>query len=208
MRTILFASIFILSRLISNGQNIKALDDKNGFREAKFGMSPSSFKKLESVKNVPLKGIDEAGYKSVPSNHVSHVSYEIEFYDKDVDLHIGNYSLDKVGYWFYKNKLVTIEIYLGESRKDLYGILEILETADGKAVLKIDNFGEYHYVWQGEKVEMEYTPSYNYWRNTIRITCKALKSWEKEEQQHDEQLDQQEQEQDRKQEIQEAAKKL
>ncbi|MGD0756205.1 MAG: hypothetical protein ABR927_14220 [Bacteroidales bacterium] len=207
MRTILFASIFILSRLISSGQNLKALDDKNGFREAKFGMSASSFKKLEQMKEPPLVGLDPSKNKNVDRTKLYPVKGS--YYDKDVDLHIGNFPLDYVVYHFYKDKLVSIGIKVSQGLTNQNGVLEVLETAYGKGVFE-KNDDKWHpityRIWEGEKVKMVYTlgNDLEIVGIMISISSKELENWEK----RDIIIEEQKAEQQKRQAIQEAAKKL
>ena len=206
MKTVLLISIFILSYLFSFGQNLKALDDKNGFREAKFGMAPSSFKNLEIVKATPIVGL--SGEKKDINYHKLY-PVKGEYYDKEVDLHIGKFPLDYVEYHFYKDKLVTIEIKVSEGLTNQNGVLEVLETAYGKGVFD-KNEEKWHPItyctWDGEKVKMVYTLGNDIEIVGIRIEIinKALKNWEE----ADKIIDEQKTERQKRQEIQDAAKKL
>ena len=164
MKTLSMILSFLIIPIVVIGQNLKALDDKNGFRKATFGMSPYSFKNLEQVMVQPLIGLKE------DRNPKNSKFYPVqgEYYDKDVDLYIGNFPLDYIKYYFYKNKLVTIEIKVrkGKGLNNQNGVLEVLETAYGKGVLKkvnntsaVDNNSYSNYSWEGGKVKMKYTIS-------------------------------------------------
>ena len=180
MKTALFVSLFLLNNLFSFGQNLKALDDKNGFREAKFGVSPSSFKNLEQVKTTPIIGLDPEKSKNVDRTKLYPVKGE--YYDKDVDLHIGDFPLDYVEYYFYKNILVSIEIKVSNGFTNQNGVLNVLETAYGKGVLQKYNLGrDLYYIWEGEEIAMSYTLISEYSDligREIAITSKKLKKWE------------------------------
>jgi len=207
MKTALFVSLFLLNNLFSFGQNLKALDDKNGFREAKFGVSPSSFKNLEQVKTTPIIGLDPEKSKNVDRTKLYPVKGE--YYDKDVDLHIGNFPLDYVVYHFYKDKLVSIGIKVSQGLTNQDGVLDVLETAYGKGVFE-KNDDKWHpitySIWEGEKVKMVYTlgNDLEVVGIMISISSKELENWEK----RDIIIEAQKAEQQKKQAIQEAAKKL
>jgi hypothetical protein len=210
MKSLSMIILLFITPIVVIGQNLKALDDKNGFREAKFGMSPSSFKKLEQLKGYPLVGFDDKS----DINTRKLIPLPGQYYDKDVDLHIGDFSLDYVKYGFYKNKLLTIKIMVSEGLTNQNGILEILETAYGKGVLKKeDGLSSYsnksysYYIWEGEKVKMTYILEHDFYSpkpREIMIINKELMNWEE----ADRPIEAQKGEQRQKQAIQEAAKKL
>jgi hypothetical protein len=201
--------LLLIIPIVVIGQNLKALDEKNGFREAKFGMSPSSFKKLEPVKMITLKGL---GYLESKGTTSHSISFEREYYDKDVDLHIGDFPLDYVEYYFYKNILVSIEIKVSNGFTNQNGVLNVLETAYGKGVLQKYNLGrDLYYIWEGEEIAMSYTLISEYSDligREIAITSKKLKKWEEADKIIEAQREAQREEQTEKQKIQEAAKKL
>jgi hypothetical protein len=142
MRTILFASLFILSRLISNGQDLKALDDKNGFREAKFGMFQGSFKNLIFVSRDIREGF----------------TYEEKYKMNNDDLHIGDFILDAIYYNFYKGQLISIIIEVNNDYSNQIGVLKVLEAAYGKGLVGENTFPYKHndYAWDGKLVRMYY----------------------------------------------------
>ncbi len=75
MRTILLTSVLVLYCLTCIGQNLKALDEKYGFREAIFEMPFASFKNLTAVE-------------------------ENFFFSPSEDLTLGEYKLKSVLYQF------------------------------------------------------------------------------------------------------------
>ncbi|MEI6050819.1 MAG: hypothetical protein WCS03_18160 [Bacteroidota bacterium] len=126
--TTILLLFFIPTILI--GQNLKALDEKYGFREAKFEMPFDSFKNL--VKN-------EKDFK--------------DFYKStNEDLNLGEYVLDRVYYGFYKGQLATI-IIKTKGYTNSRGVLSIFQQAYGKGY-KINQIEEY--IWSGKKVYMSY----------------------------------------------------
>jgi hypothetical protein len=132
------ASMFVLFCFISQGQNLKALDDKYGFREAKLEMPVSAFKNIE----YHWKVIEE----SLPDEK----TYTVE----DAELKIGDYSLDEIEYVFYKGYLMTIDIEVSEGTFNQEGVLKVLEAAYGKGIEKTANGFRTSYSWQGGKVSM------------------------------------------------------
>lgn len=207
MKTLSMIFLLLIIPIIVIGQNLKALDDKNGFREAKFGMSPSSFRKLEQLKQLPLYGL---GVKEENIDRTKMYLVPGEYYDKDVDLHIGNFSLEYVKYYFYKNRLVTIKIRVSKGLTNQNGVLEVLKSAYGMGVLKKAYYISGHedtsysyYIWEGEKVKMSYTLDCDHLFESREITIinKELMNWVEVDRPIEE-------EQQRKQAIQDAAKKL
>jgi hypothetical protein len=110
------------------GQNQKALDDKNGFRDAIFERPFDSFKDLINV--------------------------EKDFYTStSEDLKLGNFQMDQVAYSFYKGQLYIIVIKT-KGYTNSRGILKILQTAYGKGYQ--DNEYIESYSWFGKRVAMAY----------------------------------------------------
>jgi len=114
--------------MIIIGQNLKALDAKYGFREAKFEMPFSSFKNLVEV--------EPCCYKSTTEN-----------------FKLGEYTLDRVVYFFYKDQLSLIMIDT-EGYINSRGFLKILQEAYGEGSQSNKYIEKYY--WFGEKVIMSY----------------------------------------------------
>ncbi len=135
MKNLIVILILLIVPMFVVGQNLKALDEKYGFRGAKFEMPFSSFKGLIKLGEVSKEYIP---YKAT-----------------NEDLRLGDYTLDEVDYTFYKGKLAAIMINTKGSSNGS-GLLKILQTAYGKGV-----YGNKYidYVWQGEKVRMTYQTS-------------------------------------------------
>ena len=86
---------------------MKALDEKYGFREAKFEMSLNSFKNLVEIE-------PNSNYYESPTEN----------------LKIGEYDLYSINYLFYKGQLSSINIVIkGSTNRD--GVLKILQIAYG-----------------------------------------------------------------------------
>jgi hypothetical protein len=138
MKNPIFVLLTCVITISTYGQNIKALDEKFGFKETKLEMSISSFSnlvlKVTSPDNPNLKM-----YKVMRA-----------------DLKIGNYTLDEIDYWFYKDKLQTIEITVTKGYSNQQGLLRVLETAYEKGEYGKTSYGSDKYHWYGEKVEMDY----------------------------------------------------
>ena len=127
-----FLIIMIMSIISTSifGQNVGALDDKYGFRDAIFEKPKTSFKNLVAVDG------EKYFYKSTTEN-----------------LTLGKYKLQAVYYHFYRGQLEGIAIQT-EGSTNSRGILKILQLAYGDG----DQENEYikKYEWLGEKVKMIY----------------------------------------------------
>jgi hypothetical protein len=133
MKTLIIALFLFLTPSILVGQNLKALDDKYGFREAKFETPLSSFNNLKKVNEEPTGLIS---YNSTNEN-----------------LNLGNYILDEIRYVFYKEQLAAVAIVTkGESNSR--GVLKILQVAYGNGYQGNEYIEEYY--WYGQKVIMSY----------------------------------------------------
>jgi hypothetical protein len=124
---ILTLLLFFVSTLLM-AQNLKALDDKYGFREMRFETP------LDSLKN--LVEVEKDYYKSTTE-----------------DMKLGDYELSQVVYNFYKGLLGTIMIE-SKGYVNSVGFLKILQEAYGKGYK--DNPYIERYIWVGEKVKMSY----------------------------------------------------
>ena len=128
MQILSISLILVAMSLAAVGQNLKALDEKYGFRGAKFEMP------FDSLKN--LVEVEKGFYKST-----------------DEDLNIGAYVLDEVIYHFYKNQLSTIIIYT-KGISNSIGFLKILQEAYGSGYQNNRYIERYN--WFGKKVSMSY----------------------------------------------------
>lgn len=134
MKTIKLFLLFIsvLTSTSLSAQNKKALDEKNGFRELKFGMS------IDSISNLKL----------IDGNGIS------KYYEKTDDkLTIGDYTVESITYGFYKGKLSFIMITtVGYTNSR--GILNLLVTQYGKGYQPNQYIEEYW--WFGKTVSLNY----------------------------------------------------
>lgn len=146
MRTILFLSVFTLLCVNSFGEDYKALDDKYGFREAKFETPLSSFKNLIEIEKNLYKCTTE-------------------------DLKLGNYRLSEVNYQFYRGQLCVITIDT-KGYENGVGILKIFQAAYGKGVKSNEYIEDYY--WNGKKVLMSYEQNSVTGDATIFIFCNKL----------------------------------
>lgn len=153
MKTILLTSVFILSHLASFGQNLKALDDKYGFREAKFEMPIDSFKNFVEV------------------------GKDIYISTTEV-LRIGELDLAEINYIFYKGQLSTIGIKT-KGYSNSVGFLKILQAAYGPG--EQDNKYIEEYWWKGQNVWMIYSQNSITDDARIVIYCNKLMNKRREE---------------------------
>lgn len=122
--------LFSISTLAQKG-NLRALDEKYGFKSAIFEMPLSSFNNLEFI---------EEGHNT-------------KVYSCNDDLKLGDFDLFNVSYFFYKERLSAVSI----STKGLInsrGVLKVLQSAYGNGYK--DNPYIEDYFWNGAKVIMTY----------------------------------------------------
>ena len=131
------------------GQNLKVLDEKYGFRGAKFEMPFDSLNLVE---------VEKGFYK---------FTYE--------DLSIGDYVLNDVIYHFYKNQLATIIIHTKRLSNSV-GFLKILQNAYGNGWMSNRNIENYS--WLGKKVSMSYKQNSVTGDATIFIQSNSLSKQE------------------------------
>jgi len=110
--------------------SLAALDEKNGFQDAKFGMPLSAFSGMIPDEN------NESGY--------SHQTYT-RLSDKKM---LGEIPLSLVEYTFYKDRLISIQ-FRAEGEENSYNVLQALRTAYGPGKETI--LGP---VWEGKNVLM------------------------------------------------------
>jgi hypothetical protein len=95
MKKSLFLSLFmalIMVTITANGQNLKKLDEKYGFKDAIFEMSVTSFPDLVEISDSTTSGLGRAYARTGD------------------DLKLGNAELESITYLFYKDKLSSIVI--------------------------------------------------------------------------------------------------
>jgi len=126
--TIILLLFFLPTILI--GQNLKALDKKYGFKEAKFEKPLGSFKNMVEIRE------GSGLYQSTSEN-----------------LSLGEYALDGVTYQFYKGQLYSILIEI-KGYSNCVGVLKILQEDYGKGYQSNEYIEEYF--WSGKKVSMFY----------------------------------------------------
>lgn len=146
MKNLIIILLLVFVPIVLFGQNLKALDEKYGFREMKFEMPLSSLKNHVEVE----KGF----YKSTTEN-----------------LKLGDYKLSEVVYSFYKGQLYVIMIET-KGFENSSGVLKILQQAYGNGYQS----NEYieRYVWFGEKVFMSYDQNSITDDATIYMYCRKL----------------------------------
>lgn len=148
--------LFIIPAMLI-GQDIKALDEKYGFREAKFEMPVDSIKHIKRVSTVGRYTL----YVSTNKN-----------------IKLGEYDIYSLAYFFYKGKLSQIEICTkGLANSD--GVLEILQEAYGKGDDKTPNIARY--LWAGERVIMMYNMNPSNGVATFRLFSRKIWKMEQEE---------------------------
>jgi hypothetical protein len=126
--------LLALTIVISQAQNLKALDDKYGFRDYKFETDVNQFENLKLMEDE-----DEGLTK---------------FYIKtDENLKIGDYDVETIAYFFYKDKLCGVILRV-EGYINSKGILAALQELYGKG-RKPNKYIE-TYFWHGNLVSLAY----------------------------------------------------
>lgn len=127
--------LLLCSTLLSQAQNLKALDEKNGFREMKFG---------SDIKEFPA---------------MSPIEYEsdslIIFYKlTDDKLKIGSHEVERITYGFYKDKFYLVMIKIN-GYSNSRGVLDVMTELYGKGD-KSNRYIEKYY-WSGDAVWASYS---------------------------------------------------
>lgn len=139
--------VFLLIPLISKSQSTLNLDEKNGYKEFKFGTSPTYYQNLEKNKNQYSKNPDIESYYYIGTEHTN----------------IANVDITSIQLDFYKGKLFDISIGLGEIGADYtipqYNlVLYALEQTYGKDwnnPTNSDGIIQNGAIWMGKKVTLE-----------------------------------------------------
>ncbi len=125
-------AISMLTMMTLSAQNKKMLDEKNGFREFKFGMN------ADSIPN--LKLVESDGF--------------CNYYEKtDEKLKIGDYDVKSITYGFYRGKLDFIFIEI-KGYNNSRGILNIFESQYGKGYQSNPYIEKYY--WFAKTVTLSY----------------------------------------------------
>jgi hypothetical protein len=133
MKKFILGAILLFS-VLGFSQNLKKLDEKNGFRQYKFGMS------VDSIPNLKLIETSKNGFS--------------KYYDKTDEVKkIGDFNVDRIVYGFYKDKLDIVMIYI-KSYGNSKGILGVFETQYGKGY-QANRYME-DYTWFGKTITLSY----------------------------------------------------
>ncbi len=155
-KKLLFIAIMLVG-ISGFSQNLEKLDEKNGFRDMKFGIPFNSFK------NLIITGSD--------GDH--------KFYTKSGEvLKLGNYDLKSIDYGFYKNKLYSIYIET-DGYSNSTGVLSIMENLYGKGNQRIEGIEEY--LWDGKNVKLSYRQNSIDYSATITFMSRPIFSQIKED---------------------------
>lgn len=132
MRKIYLTALCVLFVLSAFAQNLKKLDEKNGFRDAVFETDFAQFK------NMVLK--EDAG--------------DTKYYSRTSDeMKIGGAELAELYYAFYKGKLATVVIKT-QGTVNSVALLETLQGQYGAGYQSNRYLPDYN--WFGKKVSMSY----------------------------------------------------
>jgi hypothetical protein len=132
-RIALLLTVFMVAlSTVSFAQNLKKLDEKNGFRDAVFGTDTTVYNDLVEVE----RDGNTIYYKRSSENLV-----------------VGDFQLETVTYGFYKGKLSTI-IVSTKGYSNSRGLLQVFNTQYGRGYQ--DNRYMEKYTWRGKNVLMSY----------------------------------------------------
>ena len=167
MKTLITIVLLSLLSFSTKSQNLKSLDDKNGFRDVKFEAPTSSIKGLVKIKIHPSFADEYPNYDGYTKT--------------GEDLRIGKCILKEVQYWFYKNQLCDINITLPNDYSNAMDILKIFEVAYGPAEKEEKAYGKWiEYHWRGEKVQINFEILYKstgeIGESTITINSEKIQS--------------------------------
>lgn len=151
-----FALVMLFIFFQVNSQDIKKLDEKNGFKTIKFGMNVDSLKKKTPMLLVESHPKTKTYYYSVSS---------LEFKK------VGNAFIDKVYICSYNNKVYAIMLEtkgFGNSR----AILDVFESAYG-AGYKDNKYIE-SYLWSSPNILLSYDENSTNRNADIMILSKSI----------------------------------
>ena len=152
MKTLIFPLIVLLLMEVNLvAGSLSDLDIKNGFRNVKFGNDFSSFKNLKLIEKDQI--------------------YKI-YLKTNEDLKMGEYQLNKIAYFFHKNKLAIIMIEI-KGYSNSRGFLDLLKIAYGDG-WQPNQYIETYY-WDGSIVHMTYDENSITHNSTIFIKSNELK---------------------------------
>jgi len=155
-RLTLFFTISLMSALVY-GQNLKALDEKNGFREYKFGIDTSA------IPNLKLTETDNTGLT--------------RFYEKtDEKLSIGDAEIESIAYGFYKGQFYSVLIKT-KGYSNSKALLEMMRELYGKGY-QSNQFIE-TYIWFGKLVNASYDENSITRDATVYFTSKSIQEQKK-----------------------------
>lgn len=151
----IYLSILLLISSQIFGQGLKVLNERYGFRDAKFEMSIESFPNF-------IKLYDD--------------KYADAYINSNENLKIGDYTVKGIFYMFYKGKLSQIIIFT-EGYTNTLGLLSILQQAYGSGY----NSDKYFIYWSSKKVQLVYKRNSITDDGTIVMWSKILRKIEEKE---------------------------
>ncbi|WP_162051315.1 hypothetical protein [Pontibacter pamirensis] len=150
--------VFLLFSSTVYSQDISKLDEKYGFRDAKFETHISKFDNLEFLLT---KG-------------------DVKFYRRTTDVHqIGEFDISIIMYSFYNEKLHGVQLKTN-GYKNTKGLIETLKAAYGECLVVDDDKellkseGEKAYLWFSKKVSLFVIENTKTEEATATFHCNAL----------------------------------
>ncbi len=153
---VLLVAILALTFSQVNAQNVKKLDEKNGFKELTLGSSHESIKKY--LAEAPVNSDAKEKTAAYPVTDESFFS-------------VGESEFDKIMAVFFSDKLQSIVIET-KGLQNFKDLLDALTKGYGKGEKRNTYIEEYH--WEGKKVMMSYKMNGATKDGKLTITSKEI----------------------------------
>jgi hypothetical protein len=155
-KTVLLITLFSFSISIAWTQNIKKLDEKNGFKELTLGSSYQDAKKYLS--DLPVES--NAKGKTAIYTVTDQLFFEV-----------GESKIEKITVSFFNDRMEAINLET-KSHQNFKDLLEVLTKGYGKGEKRNTYIEEYH--WMGKKVNMSYKMNLNTKDGKLSIVSKEV----------------------------------
>lgn len=153
---VLLITLYTFSISFAFAQNIKKLDEKNGFKELILGSSYQDAKKYLSELPVESHAKEKTALYAVTDE---------SFFE------VGESEIDKMTVSFFNDRLESINIET-KGHQNFKDLLAVLTQGYGKGEKKNTYIEEYH--WMGKKVNMSYKMNANTKDGKLTILSKEI----------------------------------
>lgn len=155
-KLLLIITLSFFSISLTFAQNIKKLDEKNGFKELTLGSSYQDAKKYLSDLPVESNAKGKTAIYSLTDE---------SFFE------VGESEIDKISVSFFSDRLESIVIET-KGHQNFKDLLAVLTQGYGKGEKKNTYIEEYH--WTGKKVNMSYKMNANTKDGKLTIVSKEI----------------------------------